>query len=109
ALCRIGAGIERLEHGCLPDAWLPDLHIGAVADMQSTALLRCSNSLRTCKNAWCPCGNRTGKLGQHYLPFERGGTHWPTGEVKMGHVSGKRGFFRNAVNALVAAREKQAQ
>lgn len=27
----------------------------------------------------------------------------------MGHVSGKRGFFRNAVNALVAAREKQAQ
>ena len=27
----------------------------------------------------------------------------------MGHVSGKRGFFRNAVDALVAAREKQAQ
>lgn len=26
----------------------------------------------------------------------------------MAHNSGKRGFFRNAVDALVAAREKQA-
>ena len=27
----------------------------------------------------------------------------------MAHNSGKRGFFRNAFDALVAAREKQAQ
>lgn len=26
----------------------------------------------------------------------------------MGHTSGKRGFFRNAVDAVMAAREKQA-
>lgn len=27
----------------------------------------------------------------------------------MGHNSAKRGFFRNALDAMVAAREKQAQ
>ena len=26
----------------------------------------------------------------------------------MGHTSGKRGFFRNAVDAMMAARERQA-
>ncbi len=26
----------------------------------------------------------------------------------MGHTSGRRGFFRNAVDAMIAAREKQA-